>query len=326
MNTIHKLTTACLLLLFASAAAPIQAAEPLTWKWTEGDTTRYLMTQSMQMTIMPAPGQEFKTKSLQKMLMTWNVGGQDEQGATKIDQSLDRIVMSSDGPMGQSFDYDSQDEEAPAGMAAMVAPMFDAMVKDGFTISMLPNGKIVDVQLSEGLAEAFKRLPGGSMSADMVTQMSQNGSLVFPDRELSPGDNWTQETGVNTPQIGKMTVTTTYTYNGTEQVDGRELESFTPQIEIGTGDSAPTAAGMPKLDFSTRGSSGKLLFDRETGRLVSSELNQEMEINVTVGEKSFTNVMEQTVAMRELKAGEEPEFDEDPESGPVSAPVSASEE
>ncbi|QDT69663.1 hypothetical protein MalM25_26020 [Planctomycetes bacterium MalM25] len=314
------------ILVFASQAL---AEEPLVWKWAEGDTTRYLMTQSMEMAMNAGPAGQINTTSETATLMRWTVdSGPDESGACRLRQGVERVVMQSVAPMGQGFNYDSDDGDPPAGMAALVAPMFEAMIENDFLATMLPNGKITDVELSDELAQAFDRLPGGAMSSDMVKQMSQQGAMQFPNEPLVLNDHWTITNEVQAPQMGPMKVATTYTYKGPRRVDGRRLEVFAPSIEM---ESTGGEDQQFDVTIKTKSSDGEILFDAELGRLVSSKVSQEMDVIVKVGDREIVNQIVQNIELRSVAEDETPEMgiqasvEEGPAEEEPAAPASAGE-
>ncbi|MEN0109400.1 MAG: hypothetical protein AAF805_01640, partial [Planctomycetota bacterium] len=161
-------------------------------------------------------------------------------------------------------------------------------------------GEVTDVELSDKLAEAFNRLPGGAVSADMVKQMAQQGLPNFPTASLEIGDSWATTKRVESPKMGTMVVTTTYRYDGPREADGRALEAFTTTTDV-----APdTEAGPAPLEVETVDSTGELLFDPAAGRLVSSTSDQRMNVTVPVPGGSVTSEMRQSFELRELAAGE----------------------
>lgn len=280
----------------------LHAEEPLRWKWAEGDKARYLMTQSMKMSMNAGAAGNIESNTDQQMLMNWTVDKIGEEGEAIISQAFDRITMKTNGPMGQSLEYDSNQEEPPVGMATLVAPLFDALVKSPIIATMLSSGEYTDVELSDELAEAFKRMPGGAMSSDMVTQMTKQGSITFPAEAITVGETWQQTAEVMAPQVGKMQVTTTYTYNGPKEVEGKVLESFTPAVEM----KMPENSNAPmEINFTTKSSSGEILFDRERGRIDTSSIVQEIDVEVTVQGQVISNQMTQSISMEALADGEE---------------------
>ncbi|MGL4513765.1 MAG: DUF6263 family protein [Lacipirellulaceae bacterium] len=283
------------------------AAEPIAWEWAPGDSSRYVMTQSMTMSMNAGPAGAVESKTTQAMIMGWTADEVDAESAATLRQKTERIVMKTNGPMGQGFQYDSASDDAPVGMAAMVAPMFDALVSADFTLVMLPTGEITKVELSPELGEAFDKLPGGAMSAKMIEQMTKQGSLRFPERTVEVGEEWTNEAVIDTPQIGAMKVETTYKYLGPKEDGGRTLDAFSASVKI-TPPEAKNAAVATTIE--SKDSSGEILFDRDKGRVVRSTIRQLMEISVSVNGQKIVNTIDQTVEMRGLADDESPDLAE----------------
>lgn len=308
----------CAILL---AASPALGAEPLVWKWQKGDVARYLMTQSMEMDIKAGPAGAATTTMQQEMLMDWEVEEVTEDGVATIEQRVERVVMQNQAGAGQAFKYDSDSDDPPAGMAALVAPAYEAMVEHPFQMLMRPSGEVVEVTLSEELSKALDNLPGGAVSGEMVKQMSQQASLKFPSEPLAVGDKWTSTAEVPSPALGKMKVHTTYTYDGPREVDGKTYEAFTPAIAMELAGDAGTTA----IEFDTKESTGEILFDREKGRVYRSRVLQTIDIRVKIGENEIVNTMKQAVELRELAKDETPTLgapaEEEAEATPTEEPA-----
>src|SRR5688572_6724098 len=122
---------------FAAAfAEPARSDEPLRWKFEVGEKFDYDTTQDMTLTMKGGPvPQGITTNVEQKMDMTWDVEGVNEEGEAVIRQKINRVQMTMTGPMG-NVKYDSDSEEPATGMAAMLAPMFDAMTQGEFELTM----------------------------------------------------------------------------------------------------------------------------------------------------------------------------------------------
>ena len=309
MVSVLTMPRSLLFVPLALVAAQVWAADPLVWKWSEGEAVRYHMTQSMGMQMDAGPAGKIESSTDQAMLLRWTVDSVQEDGDAVIRQATKRVVMKTTGPQGRGFQYDTDDEEPPLGLAAMVAPMLNAMVSAPFTVSMASNGEVTDVQLTEELATAFKRLPGGALSADMVSQLAHQCSAPLPEEELEVGMSWSHTLEVKAPQVGKMQVVNTYTYQGPREVDGKTLEAFSVTSEISP---LPSKSNILEISISTRESSGELLFDREAGKIDRSSLTQLMDVGVTIsgpaGAKTVTNQVSQTIELRRLADSEKPDL------------------
>lgn len=292
------------ILLLANLA---QAEEPFVWKWADGDSARYLLTQSMEMAMDGGAAGQINTSSQTQTLMRWAVETIDDgSDAAQLSQRVERVVMESVAPAGQGFSYDSASEDPPAGMAALAAPMFEAMIEHDFTVTMLPSGKVKDVELSDELAYAFDRLPGGAMSSDLVKQMATQGQLEFPDEPLVLNDHWTVNTEVQPPQMGPMRVATEYTYEGSRRVDDRQLEVFSVSIRV---EAAGSEEQETQVTIETKSSDGEILFDAELGRIVQSNLTQTMDVTVQVAGREVVNEVVQSVQLRAVAEDESPSMD-----------------
>ena len=81
-------------------SSPAAAAETLRWKWSKGDTQRYVMKQQMEMTINAGPAGQMKTSTGQQMVMNWTADEVDAEGAATLSQRFERISMKMSGPFG----------------------------------------------------------------------------------------------------------------------------------------------------------------------------------------------------------------------------------
>lgn len=296
--------------------SPAIAAEPIVWKWAAADSARYQLTQTTKMTVNAGSAGTVANSSRQDTLIRWSVDGTPADGPTKLRQATERVVVKHTDSMGQGFAYDSSDEDPPAGMAALVAPMFEAMIENDMLLTMLGTGEITGVEMSEELAEAFERLPGGAVSGEMVTKMTKQNAVSFPAKPLEVGDQWTTVKEVETPQIGTMKVSTTYTYDGPREIEGRQFEAFTPVVAIERVGEGPSGV---EATIETKEAVGELLFDREAGRLHTSSIAQIMEVRVKLGDKELVNEVQQSIAMRRLDEGEGLSLSEEaPEGSAVS--------
>lgn len=299
------------LLLLAALSIPTgfaKAGETLRWKWQEGDSSRLVMEQTMDMTMNGGPMGPLTSATDQKMLMTWTVkpGAGD---ATAVTQSTDRIVMKMDGPMGQGFEYDSAQEAAPVGMAAMIAPMFDALVASDIVLWVTERGEVNEVTFPDELKQVFDNMPGGAVSTDMIMQMSQQGMLKFPEEPVEVGDTWTESTEVSSPQMGAMKINVMYRFDGMREIDGRSVAAITPSLTMEVAD--PNGQAMP-VTFETRESGGEILFDNEAGKLVSSRIDQTTDVIVSVQGQEMRNEIKQSTLVRALAEGETPDMSDEP--------------
>lgn len=275
-----------------------RAAEPLRWKFTSGERLNYTISQNMNMKMNAGAQGPINTSMKHNMDMAWDVQQVNEEGEAQILLSFNRVKMkmSMNTPMGeQGFDYDSESEEEPTGMAAMVAPLFDAMTKGQMEVTMSPQGEVLDVKIPQEVIDALQKSPGAGMMGDMATpegfkQMIMQASLVLPEEALTKGHEWSNKVEMNNPMVGKQTVETTYVYDGTKDVGGTTYDVFRPSIKMGF-----EGQGTMKISVKKQTSSGEILFNGEAGRLHSSKLVQDLTMDMMVSGQALSQEIHQAV-------------------------------
>jgi hypothetical protein len=281
-------------------AAPLEAAEPLVWKFEPGLTNRYQMIQKMDMD-MTVPGSgEIKTGMEQKLDMSWTVESVAEDGTAVLKQKIDRMRMTMELPGGAGkSEFDSASDKPAEGQAALMAPLLKAMTADAFTVTMKPSGEVVEVKVPEGLAKELENMPGAGMLGEMATpeglkKLVQQASFSLPET-LEEGTSWSTKLEIENPMTGKQIAETTYKYVGPKEVDGVTMEAFEPEIKMTFGE-----GGAAKVEVNEQKSSGEILFNREAGRLESSKIEQEMALKITVQGQEIDQKLKQTVTMKWL--------------------------
>lgn len=301
---------------FVAASPRLRADEPLRWKFEVGQKLNYNMTQEMNMSAMGGPvGQQMSTSMKQDMEMTWDVQGVDQKsGEAIIKQKFERVRMHMKTPVGE-FDYDSKSEAAPTGLGAMIAPMYKAMTNGEFEITMTARGEVKDVKIPDDVIAALKASPGAAAMGDIATsegfkKMISQGALVLPEVAPKKGDKWSSKVEMKNPAVGKQTIETTYTYEGTEDKEGTTYAVIKPQLKMEF-DNAPVAEGQPKpatpplsMKIADQSSDGEILFNVAKGRLHATTLTQKVTIEATVGNQTVTQKIDQTIKVNVTPAGE----------------------
>jgi hypothetical protein len=289
-----------LAILFASAQSAA-AQTTLRYKFKQGEKLNYVlqMKGDMAMNVM---GREFKVDMGQTFDVTWNVASVDQSGKAKITQTFDRIRFNMEGPTAK-LEYDSKEGKEPEGpVGKIMGPLFSALVGAEISMSMDAQGKISDVKVPEKLAQAAKGLAGtpglGQMlSEEGLKQMMDQSGLLLPAKPISKGATWDQKFESKSPG-GTMKVESTNTYDGPVAKDGKQLEKITlkPKITLEADPNAPA-----KITLKSQEATGTALFDNAAGRLVETNMKQDLEMAVSAMGQEISQKMKQTVTMKLVK-------------------------
>jgi len=278
------------------------SAQDLEYKLSEGDQFNFELTQKMKMKMSGegVPGGESEMNQIVDMV--WNVKSVDEKKQAKVEQTVDRMRMKMTGPV--TFEYDSKSEKKAEGViASMVTPTFEALVGAKYMVVLAKNGEVVDVEFPQDVVDKLAKSPAGAMMGDLASKeglekMSQQGSLVFPEGKLEVGKEWTNKISMKNPGLGvEQTVTSTYKYLGTKEVDGKKLEAFDLDVNLTFGEPKEGTPG-PKAKITEQDSVGIIYFDREHGILYSSNLTTKMTMAIEVGPRKLESKLEQTVNVK----------------------------
>ena len=316
MRTIAKKSTMTVLGLATFAAfvtSPMLAQETLRWKLEVGDKLQYDTKQDMSMSITGTPLGEITLKTNQQMDMTWEVLETNEEGDAVIRQKVERVRVSMAGPMGQGVDYDSDATEPPAAGAAV----FEAMKKGDFQFTLTPRGELKDVQVSDEVLRAFKNSPQAAQMGDQITaegiqKILMQDVIVLPEKALSDGDTWTAKSEVTIPSVGKQTLDTTYKFESTKEVEGKNHAVITADRKVSFAQADNVALQM---EIKEQSSEGESLFNIEDGRLGSMNLKHHLTMNATAAGQTIVQELDQTseVEVKPAEAANQESKDESQE-------------
>ncbi|MCC7476154.1 MAG: hypothetical protein IT425_12225 [Pirellulales bacterium] len=309
--------------------------EKLRWKFEVGQKLDYVMVQEMKMMGSGGAVGQINTTLRQEMDMIWDVQGVDKKtGEAVIKQKFDRMKIKMTTPYG-TFEYDSKSDAPPTGLAAMIAPMYKAMTKDEFEITMTSRGEIRDVRIPDGVLDAIKSSPGAAQLGDIASEagfrkMMSQGSLVLPEAAPKKGDTWSTKIEMNNPVAGgKQSVETTYTFEGTREVEGVTYAVIKPSLKMEietkkaekpeekkpaesddkkpaetTKKESPPQTPAIEMNIAEQESTGEVLFNIRNGRLSSTTLNQKVTIEATIGGQKKSQKIEQLIDVKVTPSGE----------------------
>lgn len=287
----------------ALLATTANAAEPLAWKFAPGLTNRYQMTQDTNFTINTGEGGEAKSQSVLITDISWTVQKVNDDGSATLKQQIDRVRIKAETGESQVAEIDSASGENPQGQAATLVPLLKALTGAAFTVTMTSRGEVKDVEIPDAIIDALKNQPGAAQMGDLATsegfkKLVRQASFVLPE-ELEPGVEWTAKTESQLPAVGTQTALTTYRYEGVKEIEGKPMEVFSARLEL------KFAGGQVPVEITKQQSAGEVHFNREAGRLESTEIEQRTEATMTVSGKPIKQTINLNVDMKWVPLKEE---------------------
>jgi len=293
----------CLVLIFCTASnGPQHAAAQssrLNWKFNSGETFQQSLKQTIKMSA-DVNGQMNSSTVDQTIDSTMNIKSVDDRGTATIDHKFTRVQMTVNAPGVPKMVIDSDNDDAPANpLARGVSGLAQAQ----FLYKMTNSGEIKDVEVTEETMQRFQAIPGIQQLGEMfskksLTQMITQSGTNFPDKELKKGDTWNKNTEIKMPGLGKMLGNSVMTYAGPVSRNGNKLHQIDVDVKLEV-EKDPNA--QANLDITNQKASGKLMFDNETGMLVSSDIIQNFEMEISIAGQVIKQTMEQSMIMSMTK-------------------------
>lgn len=275
--------------LLSASTAP--AAETLRWKFQEGDTHHFTLVQETD-NITQANNQEINVKTSQTVDMTWSIKSVDSDGTAKMNQTIDRFRMSLEAPGGNSVSIDTNDKNPPTDpVGKAVAPFLEAWVGTPITLTMSNLGEVQDVEVPPSLIEKMKNAgPAGQALGNLATEegmkkLISHSILVLPSKSVEKGATWSRPLEFSMPQL-TMKIANTYTYQGVSQKDGANEANIDLSMkieEIKSGKDVPIDITLDKQE-----GSGSYEFNTDKGWLDSSEVKQNVSMNISANGQTFS--------------------------------------
>lgn len=272
-------------LLLSGLLVPVSADAQVTlrMKFTPDESIRYRVEQTTK-TEFEINGTPVTSDMQQTMTIRTTTREVTADGIADQTTKLERIRTTNTlpPPLSRTIEVDT-DEELPADplAAAMARPIY-ALAKAEYQVQMSNRGEIVHVELPQSVLDAFNSLPGagtmgGMFSEDGLKQQFSQSSLVLPEESVKPGDRWSVEPFALPLPFGKFKVT--------QEFEVVSVDKATRQVKIKLDPvmSVEPAPGAPfQIEVKDSQAEGFAMFDAGMGRLVSSTLEQIVQMELTI--------------------------------------------
>jgi hypothetical protein len=273
--------TVCALLWMGilSTGRDAQAEGP-RWKLKAGEVLRYVMQEKEVSTVKAAEG-EIKSNRSTTTNLGWSVQGVSQSGDAEIALRFERIRVHIERPPYMPYDLDSSAAkiDAPEPFGSL-GKQLKAMAQVEFTFKLKPNGAIEDFTIPE---KTLKTLRAGitdptaqnaPFEQALKDSFLQSSPPAFPENASEPGRTWTSKPAKIPTQFGNLIVDKTFTALGADPQNPAILRIGTEtKVAIEPQENAGVSAKLQSQE-----GKGSLAFDTASGRILSTTLNQKMQL------------------------------------------------
>ncbi len=288
-------------LCFTAFAAQARADEPLRWKFETGERLGYNVVQEMTISNVEQGAEKLQSKTRQQLDVAWQVKEIEGGGNGVIVVEFERIRSEMTLPSGH-LEYDSGKEGPPAGMAAINAPLYAALVKSPVEIVLSPAGEIQSVSLPDAVQAGLKRVQTAAALGDLAQPATFQALFMpafpqLPAKPVEPGFKWSIKSKADLGEGGKQTIETDYQYDGTKEIDGATCAVIRVTRTIGFEPGQTSQRGVKE-----QSSEGQIVFDARAGRLRSATLIYRATVAVKYGKQELDQKLNQTIDVKSVIA------------------------
>ncbi|HEV2331003.1 MAG TPA: DUF6263 family protein [Verrucomicrobiae bacterium] len=228
-----------------------------------------------------------------------------ENGGHQVELKFNRqnIDLTQNGKEIVSYDSTQKTPLQPGSPAAPVAAAMGAMLDAPLDYTFAPDGSVQKIDGIDSLAgKITAAVPDQQQRASMqqlydADTLKQYGdfSHALPDHPVNIGDSWSSTEDINSP-AGVMTVDGTYTFKNREQHDDHNCVHILVNGDVKTKSATASSLGaVVKIQKGTI--NGDAWFDPDLGMFVDSKTDQDMTLDITTRQTSFTEHMKQNIEM-----------------------------
>lgn len=261
--------------LLASFAASAPAQVTLKQKFPDGRKSKSEVSIKTSQTLTLA-GNEMVSGSKQAMTVATINGQRAADGTLVVSGKIEALKAEVTLPGGIELAFDSaKPDAAPPGTAFdVLLDVFKASSKATWESVMNQENRVVAVK---GRDAAFADLPESIRDAmkaqvepEYLKSVANDELAKLPSEPVSPGDSWERTTTVRLDSGQRLTFTSKYTYEGSVQQDGKNLEKIsakTTKVDYTVEGESPLK--VVESDLQVAASEGVILFDPAYGQIVS---------------------------------------------------------
>jgi len=297
------------------SAATVRADNTLRWKFKAGETLNYVMDRQTEIK-MDLSGSLIEIKSGMVFDTTWKVKSVAADGTADLEQTVDRIQMKMDSPLGGGLDYDSKKPGSGQGQAwEMIGPTIESLVGQTFTLKASATGQVTDIKLPEKVAEQFAkqgegggggRRRGGGMGGMMgglnensIKEMITRSIVPLPEKPVTPDISWTQNFEEKMMGAGVKKTEVTYSTSEKTTAEGHEIQKIAAKSDITF---EPAEESQVDIEIEEQEGDMAIYFDVSAGRTLKAEGNQKQVIAITAPNREITQEVDEKVVVRQGKS------------------------
>jgi Family of unknown function (DUF6263) len=276
-----------------------RAQEVLRWKLKNGDVLKYSAEQKQVMNVKHM-GRERKQTRAHTIDYTWSVTAVLANGDADVTQKIEHVTMKVSMPPYMPFEYDSNspNTDVPEPFEGELQ-MLKATIGAELSFKMTPSGEIADVKIPDAtlkkLRDALPKEGGPDVALSeqvLKERLISSSPPPFPQQPLEVGKNWSSKPSkLAFPGLFTMVTDKVFTFHGPDPKNPRlMLVGMDGRVTLEVAENV--AARILSQD-----GKGNLVFDAESGHIVSTRLTQKLDMSMSMNGQEIEQLSETSSTM-----------------------------
>jgi hypothetical protein len=270
------------LLLATTICTAPACAKTLQWKLDAGQRLLFVVERTVH---QKSPTTDW-TETIRYQVI-WSVTERDADNRIRLVQTLTEVKHALQFPGAPPIVYDSMSDGEPRGDAAELARYWKPLLQVERSQVLLPRGQLVPPEATptpQPTSPAATPAGAGTAPAAVTTSRPVPSRpladvyWLLPIDDLSLGDSWAETQTVSWRDIpDAVKVTTSYTYQGEEEVGQHRLDKIAVQARW---DLQPMPTLVRQISLERQSGTGVIYFDAEAGFLSRSDYQQDLVLRI----------------------------------------------
>lgn len=261
------------------------AQVPLDLKYPAGSTSKVETTAKTHQ-ILTLAGMDIETKSNTFTITSRTVGNPEDDGSLSIEEKVEVLQTEVELPGGTKLQFDSANPDKKSDIPQL-EPIMERLrlsFKTPVTVVIDSTNKIKEVKFPPGLADSVDVSNKSLFDADKRKKAAEQGRGFLPGKAVKPGDSWEHSVDADIGSGQTLAFQIKYTYDGTVDQDGRQLDKITGKtltVNYSVDPANPTFQSS-KSDLKITESTEAILFDRQQGAVQQRTKKMRIEGDLTL--------------------------------------------
>lgn len=279
-----RLSLTCVLLF---APSFVSAAEvTLKLKYPPNTTRTIQIEQKSDQTLTIGP-QDVETKSSTFIVQKQTIGPKLANGSVEIVEKVEVLQNELNLPGGLTFQFDSAnpDKAASNPLLEPIAKLLRVSLKTPATVVIDADGKLAAVRIPEAAINEVDEDFRSMLDPEKRKKAAEKALGYLPSKPVKTGETWEQTVDADLGGGQTLTITSTLTYEGEVDVNGKKLHKIThkpKEVSYFMDPNAKSPLKVTNSELKPTEGSGEILFDAEAGDVVQRQSSMRIQGKLTL--------------------------------------------